>query len=110
MEGGGARLSTINGIGSAQQLPEATEMSAPASSSRALRPDSRTAANAFESSTAAAADQTQWSAASGVMAQALAGSDVRSDKVAALQQAIAAGTYNVPAADVAAKVMGSLMD
>jgi negative regulator of flagellin synthesis FlgM len=44
------------------------------------------------------------------MAQALAGSDVRSDKVAALQQAIAAGTYNVPAADVAAKVMGSLMD
>jgi anti-sigma28 factor (negative regulator of flagellin synthesis) len=44
-----------------------------------------------------------------VAGQALSGSDVRFDKVAALQQSIAAGTYNVPAADVAAKVISALL-
>jgi anti-sigma28 factor (negative regulator of flagellin synthesis) len=35
-------------------------------------------------------------------------SDVRVEKVAALQQTIAAGTYSVTAADLADKLIGSL--
>jgi negative regulator of flagellin synthesis FlgM len=42
--------------------------------------------------------------------QALSGSDVRTEKVAALQQSIAAGTYNIPAADVAGKLIGALTE
>ena len=44
------------------------------------------------------------------MAQALEGSDTRSAKVASLQQAIAAGTYNVSSSDVADKIIQSLLD
>jgi len=45
-----------------------------------------------------------------MMAQALSNdNDVRTDKVAALQQQIAAGTYNVPAANVADKLMNTLL-
>lgn len=46
-------------------------------------------------------------------ANALAGmgeDDVRSDKVAALQQAIAAGTYSVSSSDVADKLMNSMFE
>jgi negative regulator of flagellin synthesis FlgM len=43
------------------------------------------------------------------MAQALSGSDVRTDRVAALQQSIAAGTYNVSSSDVADKVISALL-
>jgi len=45
-----------------------------------------------------------------VVAQALTGSDVRADKVAALQQSIAAGTYNVPSSDVAGKVLSAMLN
>jgi negative regulator of flagellin synthesis FlgM len=41
--------------------------------------------------------------------QALSGSDVRMEKVAALQQAIEAGTYNVSSSDVADKLISSLL-
>ena len=49
------------------------------------------------------------SSTSAVVAQALSGSDVRTEKVAALQQSIAAGTYNVPSAAVADKLIGSML-
>lgn len=55
-------------------------------------------------------DVTSLSAASGAIAQALQGSDVRTEKVAALQQTIAVGTYNVPASDVATKLMSTLLE
>jgi negative regulator of flagellin synthesis FlgM len=51
------------------------------------------------------ADQTNLSSA----AQALDGPDVRSAKVAALQQAIAAGSYSVSSSDVADKIIQSLL-
>ena len=54
-------------------------------------------------------DQTSWSSAGGAMVQALEGSDVRSAKVAALQQAIATGRYNVSSSDVAEKMIDSLL-
>jgi len=57
----------------------------------------------------AGGDEARLSTAAGVMAQALTGSDVRTEKVAALQQQIAAGTYSVPASDVADKMVRALM-
>ena len=55
-------------------------------------------------------DKANLSSASGVVAQALGGSDVRYAKVAALQQAIASGNYKVPSADVAEKMVDSLLE
>lgn len=52
-------------------------------------------------------DQATLSVAGGLVAQA--GSDVRLDKVQALQQTIAAGTYRVSASDVASKIVDSLL-
>jgi negative regulator of flagellin synthesis FlgM len=54
-------------------------------------------------------DATSLSSASGLVSQSVAGSDVRADKVAALQQAIAAGTYKVSANDVATSIINSLL-
>ncbi len=56
------------------------------------------------------ADQTNLSSTGGLVAQALEGSDVRTAKVASLQQAIAAGSYNVSSSDVAGKIIDSLLD
>ncbi len=54
-------------------------------------------------------DKTSFSAAGGLIAQVTGGNDVRLDKVAALQAAIANKTYNVPAAEVAGKMIDSLL-
>jgi len=45
----------------------------------------------------------------GLIAQALEGSDVRTEKVAALQESIANGSYNVSSSDVADKMIRSLL-
>jgi negative regulator of flagellin synthesis FlgM len=55
-------------------------------------------------------DQADLSSAGGLVAQALESSDVRTTKIAALQQAIAAGHYSVPSSDVADKIIQSLLD
>ena len=55
------------------------------------------------------ADAASVSSAGSAVAQAASGSDVRADKVAALQAAIANGTYNVPASAVADKLISSLL-
>jgi len=60
-----------------------------------------------------AGDKAQLSAAGTQVAQSAATSaitsDVRLDKVATIQAALQAGTYQVPAADVAKKVVDSLL-
>jgi negative regulator of flagellin synthesis FlgM len=54
-------------------------------------------------------DLTDLSSTGGLVAQALSGSDVRADKVAALQQAIGDGSYSVSSSDVADKIVQSLL-
>jgi negative regulator of flagellin synthesis FlgM len=55
-----------------------------------------------------AVDQTTISAASGLFSSALSGSDVRMERVTALQSAIQSGTYQVPASAVADKMLTAL--
>ena len=54
-------------------------------------------------------DQASVSVAGGLAAQGTNDGDVRMDKVTALQQQIAAGTYHVAASDVADKLITSLL-
>ncbi|MFP5230338.1 MAG: flagellar biosynthesis anti-sigma factor FlgM [Acidobacteriota bacterium] len=54
-------------------------------------------------------DQATLSSAASVAAAAAPDSDVRMEKVTAIQQAIAAGTYQVPASAVAGKMIDHMM-
>jgi len=54
-------------------------------------------------------DQTTLSPAAGALAQAVNGDDTRMEKVAALQKAIADGSYNVPSTAVADKLISSML-
>jgi flagellar biosynthesis anti-sigma factor FlgM len=55
-------------------------------------------------------DQTVVSSTGGAMLQAMGTSDVRADKVASLQTAIANGAYSVSSADVAGKMISSMLN
>ena len=57
-----------------------------------------------------ASDKARLSTASSLVSLAISGSDVRSEKIAPLQAAIAAGTYHVSSSDVANKVIHSLLN
>jgi negative regulator of flagellin synthesis FlgM len=54
-------------------------------------------------------DATSLTTAGGLLTQALSGDDTRAGKVQALQQAIAAGTYNVSSSAVADKLIESML-
>ena len=54
-------------------------------------------------------DQATFSSAGSEVSQAASGEGVRADKVAAVQAALAAGTYNVPASAVASRVIDSML-
>jgi flagellar biosynthesis anti-sigma factor FlgM len=56
-----------------------------------------------------AVDKAQVSSVATQVAQSAAASDVRLDKVANIQSALQAGTYQVPASDVAKSVIASLL-
>ncbi len=56
-----------------------------------------------------AGDHATLSSAGAEVSQASTGSDVRMQKVAAVQAALAAGTYSVPASAVAGKVIDSML-
>ena len=62
-----------------------------------------TAPSSFDS------DRATFSSAASEVSQAASGEDVRADKVAGVQAALAAGTYNVPASAVASKVVDSML-
>lgn len=69
----------------------------------------QTAGAAASTRAAQATDQASVSSAGGLAAQLSAGPEVRTEKVAQLQAAIASGTYNVPASAVADKLVAHLL-
>lgn len=54
-------------------------------------------------------DRATLSSAASEVSEAASGESVRMDKVLAVQQALAAGTYNIPASAVASKVIDSML-
>ncbi len=54
-------------------------------------------------------DRATFSSAASEVSQSAAGDGVRMDKVAAVQAALAAGTYDVSATDVASKMIDSML-
>jgi len=106
-------MSYTNGIGNLQQALSSVTPATNATTQPASQVTESTGASQQRSATAASAkqtDQTSLSSASGIISHALEGSDVRSDKVAALQKAIASGSYNVSSSDVAGKMIDSLLE
>jgi negative regulator of flagellin synthesis FlgM len=101
-------MSYANGIGNPQQL--LSSITSPVATPELKSSESAGVANEKTSSVNVEySDQTSLSSAGGLVAQALEGSDTRSEKVASLQQAISSGTYNVPSSDVADKIIQSLL-
>jgi flagellar biosynthesis anti-sigma factor FlgM len=78
--------------------------SSPATSTQAVRNDDRSAVQ-----TALAGDQAIVSQAGAEVSQVATQGGVRSEKVAAIQQALAAGTYSVPVGKVADKVIDAML-
>ena len=54
-------------------------------------------------------DRATLSSAGSEVAQTSSGDDVRMDKVAAVQAALAAGTYSVPASALASKLVDAML-
>ena len=54
-------------------------------------------------------DRATFSSAASEVSQSASADNVRADKVAAVQAALAAGTYNVPASAVASSVIDSML-
>jgi len=100
-------MSFVDGIVNPQQIISSITSSAvtPATVSFGEANES-----AISSSNMQHADETTLSATAALVAQSLNGSDVRSEKVASLQQAIAAGNYSVPSSAVADKIIQSLSE
>jgi negative regulator of flagellin synthesis FlgM len=100
-------MSYTNGIGGPQQLSTLTTTAATAPRSQTNIPVqsgvSAPVTNGLSD------DQTSFSAAANLIAQPSGESDVRSERISALQQAISAGTYNVSSSDVADKLIQTLV-
>ncbi len=104
-------MTYANGIINQQQPVSSTNSSSAASALQATAPAGPAQESAASSSpNVEHADLTSLSAIGGLVAQAIQGSDVRSEKVASLQQAIAEGSYSVSSSDVAGKMMQSLLE
>jgi len=102
-------MSYTNGIGNLQQVLSSLTPAATTPASQAGEAANAPKAHHAASAPAQQADQTNLSSTSGVIAHALEGSDVRMEKVASLQQAIASGSYSVSSSDVAGKMIDSLL-
>jgi negative regulator of flagellin synthesis FlgM len=102
-------MSYASGINSLQQTINSVTASEAKPATPVSAPDSVSKASDGSIALAEQVDQANLSSTGGLVAQALEGSDTRSAKVASLQQTIAAGNYNVSAADVADKIIQSLL-
>lgn len=76
----------------------------------AAEPAAQSKANAAAPSTSSfASDQATVSNVASEVSQAASGEGVRADKVASVQAALAAGSYNVPASAVASKLVDAML-
>ena len=71
-------------------------------------PQSKSARVTIESS-GFDSDRATLSSAGNEVSQAVSGEDVRTDKIAAVQAALAAGSYDVPASAVASKLVDAML-
>jgi negative regulator of flagellin synthesis FlgM len=102
-------MSYTDGIGPPQQAVSSIttgETQGPQQTTAVQGSGGRSATNA---SSGAQADHTSLSETSSLIAQALNTDDVRSERVAALRESIAAGTYSVSSSDVADKLISTLL-
>src|SRR5579859_1686915 len=103
-------MSISNGIGNLQGLSNpVTPASATVQTGKEEQIKSSAALAPGGVKTSPVTDQTVISSTSELLTRALSGSDVRLDRIQPLQAAIAAGTYQVPSADVADKLIGALL-
>jgi len=96
-----------------ENLPQSNQTNAALQSPAVAKPTVPTGGNqAFAHTTGkeAVQDQAHVSNAATAVAKSSASSDVRLDKVAAIQSQIQAGTYHIPASAVAKKLISSLLD
>jgi negative regulator of flagellin synthesis FlgM len=100
-------MSYTNDISAAQQL--STLMTTPATAPRSQANVPVQSGVSVSGSNGLSDDQTSFSTAASLIAQPSGESDVRSERVSALQQAISAGTYNVSSSDVADKLIQTLV-
>jgi anti-sigma28 factor (negative regulator of flagellin synthesis) len=102
-------MSYGSAIGSGNSISSGQDSVAPANAGRVARAGTGSSDPTGQTNASGNAATTTLSTTAGLLAVALSGSDVRLDRVTTLQQAIGAGTYNIPASDVAAKVLGALL-
>jgi negative regulator of flagellin synthesis FlgM len=100
-------MSYANSIGNPQQ---AISSSTPSATVQVTESSGEAKESVVSNSSGRNVDQATLSASAGLVAQAMEGSDVRSTKVASLQEAISTGSYNVSSSDVAGKIIQSLLE
>ena len=98
-------MSYASGIGSLQPAVNSISLSESKPAASTSTPDGSGSPASVDRT-----DEASLSSAGCIVVQALEGSDVSTIKVAALQQAIADGSYNVSSSDVAEKMIQSLLD
>jgi negative regulator of flagellin synthesis FlgM len=103
-------MSYTNGITNQQQAPSLSDSVSTSGPVQSTVSAGVVGESASSNSNTERADLTSLSAAGGLVAQSLEGSDIRSGKVASLQQSIATGSYNVSSSDIADKIMLSLLE
>jgi negative regulator of flagellin synthesis FlgM len=92
-----------------QGLQQSAGISA-AERTQAVEPHQAAVATGAGAAETSGNDETHLSGAAGLVQQALSLPDVRTGKVAEIQQALASGSYNVSSSAVAEKLIGSMLE
>jgi flagellar biosynthesis anti-sigma factor FlgM len=93
-------MNVNNDIQGMQQLFPAQEIA---------KPETQTTSRTGAAAVSGGADQATLSPAASMAAEAAQDSGVRMDKVTAVQQALAAGTYSIPSFDVAGRMIDQML-
>jgi negative regulator of flagellin synthesis FlgM len=103
-------MSFTNGIGDLKQALSSITQAATTTETQQVGSAKENGSSPTGAARVPQADEARLSSTGGLIAQSLEGSDVRTAKVEALQQAIANGTYSVSSSDVADKLIQSLLE